>query len=160
MADLPELQRKQAEAAKLAAGMAGEKDPERLKEMAAQLQQKCEELGKMARALEAQFSDPATGAETRVALTAEQRKRIAESTGAAVEVVTLRDTEQRQYSKLMPGVDPREIEAQAAREAAASRLRAETRARVEALIRELEKLDSPELTGTIAELRRHPALRV
>jgi hypothetical protein len=160
MAEVAELLRKQAEAVKFASGMAGEKDPGRLEEMTGQLQQKCEELARMARALEAELAQAPTGVETRVALSPEQRKRIAEATGAAVEVVTLRDTPQRPYSKMMPAVDPREIEALAAREAAASRLRAETRARLEALIRELEKLDSPELAETIAELRRHPALRV
>jgi hypothetical protein len=159
MADLTELQQKQAETARFAAGMAEEKDPERLKQMAEQLQAKCAELGRMALAIEAAMSPPAgTGVETRVALSPEQRKRIAEQTGAAVEVVTLRDTPQRPWSKLMPAIDPAEVEALAAREAAKSRLRAETRARVEAIIRELEKLESPELAETIAGLRRDPTL--
>jgi len=43
----------------------------------------------------------------------------------------------------MPAVEPRQVEAMAAREAAASRLRAETRGQVEKIVRELEKLDVP-----------------
>jgi hypothetical protein len=155
MGDLATLQEKQAEAARFAAEMAEEtKDPQRLQQMAEQLQASCAELGRMAKALEAAVMPAgASGTETRVALTGEQRARIAEQTGAAVETVTLRDTPDRAWSKEMPRVEPREVEAMAARQAAASRLRAETRAQAENIIRELEKLDVPELAGTIAGLR-------
>jgi hypothetical protein len=159
MADLGELLKKQAEAARFAESMADEKDPKVLQEMAERLQAKCAELGRMAKAIEEAVTPAGgTGKETRVALSPEQRKRITEQTGAAVEVVTLRDTAERQFSKLMPAVDPREIEKVAVKEAAAARLRAETRTQVEKIIRELEKVDSPELAETIAELRRDPTL--
>jgi hypothetical protein len=159
MADLVELQKKQADAARFATSLAEEKDPQRLQEMAEQLQARCAELGRMARALEAAMTPSgAARAEARVVLTAEQRQRVAEQTGATVEVVTLRDSADRAWSKLMPSVEPREIEAMAAKEAAASRLRAETRAQVEKIIRELEKLELPELAGTIAQLRSDPTL--
>ena len=155
MGDLATLQEKQAEAARFATEMATEKDPQRLQQMAEQLQARCAELGRMAKALEAAVTPAgASGTETRVALTAEQRERIAEQTGAAVETVTLQDTPDRAWSKQMPKVEPREVEAMAAKQAAASRLRAETRAQAENIIRELEKLDVPELADTIAGLRR------
>jgi hypothetical protein len=156
MADLAELQRSQADAAKFATQMAEEKDPERLKQMAEQLQARCAELGRMARALEASItSSGGSGPETRVLLTPEQRQRIAEQTGAGIESVTLRDSAERAWSKQIPRVEPRLIEALAAKEAAASRLRAETRAQVEKIVRELEKLDVPELAETLAQLRRN-----
>jgi len=155
MGDLATLQEKQAEAARFATEMAEEKDTQRLQQMAEQLQSRCAELGRMAKALEAAVMPAgASGAETRVVLTAEQRQRIAEQTGAAVETVTLQDTPGRAWSKEMPRVEPREVEAMAARQAAVSRLRAETRTQAENLIRELEKLDVPELADTIAGLRR------
>jgi hypothetical protein len=156
MSDLGELQKKQAEAASFALRMAEEKDPERLKAMAEQLQTRCAELGKMGKALEAAFAPAGGGGgvETRVLLTAEQRKRIADQTGVGVEVVTLRDTGDRAWSKSMGSVDSREIEAMAARQAAASRLKAETRTRMEKIIRELERLEVPELAETISDLRR------
>jgi hypothetical protein len=159
MADLSELQRKQAEAASFAMEMAGEKDPQRLAEMAEQLRARCGELERMAKALEAAAA-PARGAgpETRVLLTPEQRQRVAEQTGAGVEAVTLRDSADRAWSKQMAGAEPREIEAMAAREAAKSRLRAETQAQVEKIVRELEKLGVPELADTLARLRRDPTL--
>jgi hypothetical protein len=155
MGDLAALLETQAEAARFATEMAAEKDPQRLQQMAERLQERCAELGRMAKALEAAVT-PArgSGAETRVALTAEQRGRIAEQTGVAVEMVTLRDSADRAWSKEMPKVEPREVEAMAAKQAAAARLRAETRTQAESLIRELEKLNVPELADTIAELRR------
>ena len=159
MADLAELQKKQADAASFAMRMVEEKDPELLKQMAERLRESCVELAKMAKALEAAMTPAgASGPETRVALTPEQRKRVAEQTGVGVEVVTLRDTVVRPWSKQMASVEPREIEAMAARQAAASRLKSETRERVEKIVRELEKLDVPELAETIAALRRDPTL--
>lgn len=154
MADVAELLKKQADAARLALSMAGEKDPQRLQEMAEQLRDRCAGLGRMAQALEEEFASPATGPETRVALTAEQRARVVEQTGVGIEVVTLRDTADRAWSRQMSRVEPREIEAMAAKQAAAARLKAETRRQVEEIIRELEKLELPELAETIAGLRR------
>ena len=156
MADLAEILKTQAEAARLAAQMAEEKDPQRLQEMAGQVQERCAELERMAKALEARFAPPpgAGGPQTRVQLTPEQRARIAEQTGVGIEAVTLRDTADRAWSRQMPRVSPREIEAIAAKEAAASRLKAEKRKQVERIVRELEKLEVPELAETIAGLRR------
>ena len=155
MSNLGDLQKKQAEAASFALRMAEEKDPDRLKAMAEQLQARCAELGRMAKGLEAALAPAGGGGvETRVLLTAEQRKRVADQTGVGVEVVTLRDTSGRAWSKSMGSVEPREIEAMAARQAAVSRLKAETRTRVEKIIQELEKLAIPELADTIADLRR------
>jgi len=159
MADLADLQSKHADAARFAAGMAEEKDPQRLQQMAEQLQARCAELGRMARALEAAATpERAAGGEVRVVLTPEQRQRIAGQTGAGIEAVTLHDSPERPWSRQMSAVEPRLVEAMAAREAAASRLRAETRAQVEKIVRELEKLDVPELAETIAQLRRDPTL--
>jgi hypothetical protein len=154
MADLAQLLEKQADAAGLATRMAEEKDPQRLHEMAEQLRARCAELAQMARALEARFAPGATGAETRVALTPEQRARIAEQTGVGMEVVTLRDTADRPWSRQIARLEPREVEAMAAKQAAESRLRMETRRQVEQIVGELEKLDVPELAETIAALRR------
>ena len=152
MADLDALLAGQAEAARLAIEMSQEKDPARLQEMAGQLQARCAELERAARTLE---TPDGGGAQTRVVLTAEQRQRVVEQTGVGVEVVTLRDTPGRQWSKEMPRIEPREIEAAAARQAAAARLAAETRSQMEKIAAELEKLGIPEVADTIADLRRN-----
>src|SRR3981189_3048846 len=139
MADLAELQSKHADAARFAAGMAEEKDPQRIQQMAEQLQARCAELGRMALALEAAVTpERAAGGEARVGLTLEQRQRIAEQTGAGIETVTLRDSPERPWSRQMPAVEPRQVEAMAAREAAVARLLAGTGAQVEKVLRRLE----------------------
>jgi hypothetical protein len=159
MADLEELQRKQADAAKFAMKMVDEKDPERLKEMAEQLQARCKELAKMAHGIEAAFTPPGgEGEEVRVMLTPAQKARIAEQTGVGVEVVTLRDSKQRMWSKDMPRIEPREIEKMAAKQAAASRLQSETRDQVEKIIKQLKALNVPELEDTIRDLEKDPTL--
>ena len=159
MADLDDLQRKQADVAKFAMKMVDEKDPERLKEMAAEVQARCQELEKMARGIEAAFTPPLSeGEEVRVMLTPAQKARITEQTGVGVEVVTLRDTKQRMWSKDMPRIEPREIEKMAAKQAAESKLIIETRSQVEKIIKQLEALNVPEIAETIAELKKDPTL--
>src|SRR5438105_4667003 len=128
MADLEEIERKQASAAKLAMEMVDEKDPERLKEMAASILERTQALEKMARGLEAALTPQGnTGQEVRVELTKDQRERIAEQTGVGVEVVVIHDSDQKKWSKDMPKTEPREIEKLAAKQAAHSRLISETR---------------------------------
>jgi hypothetical protein len=159
MADFEEIQRKHAEAAGFAMKMVDEKDPEKLKEMAEQLQQKCAALAKMAKGLEAALTPPGpTGPEVRVMLTAEQRARVAEATGVGVEMVTVHDSPQKVWSKEMPRLRPGEIEKLAAKQATASRLQSETRKAVEKIIKDLEKLNVPELAETIADLKKDPTL--
>jgi hypothetical protein len=159
MADLEEIERMQAETTKMAMKLVDEKDPQKILEMAAQIQERTAELEKMALGLAAAFAaKEAEGEEVRVLLTPDQRERIAESTGVGVEVVTLRDSKQRMWSKEMPSVEPREIEKMAAKQAAESRILAETKKTVEAVIKQLEALNVPELKDTIEELRRDPTL--
>jgi hypothetical protein len=159
MADLDDLQRRQADAAKFAMKMVDEKDPQRLLEMAEQLQERCADLEKMARGIERAFTPPGgEGEEVRVVLTPEQKARVTESTGVGVDVVVLRDSKQRMWSKEMPRIEPREIEKMAAKQAAESKLISETRTQVEKIIKELEKLNVPELAETIANLKKDPTL--
>lgn len=159
MADLEEIERKQAEAARLAGELVEEKDPERVMAIAKGIQERAAELERMALGLMAALAPAdAGGEEVRVLLTPEQRERITEQTGVGVEMVTLRDSKSRMWSKEMPKVDPREIERLAAKQAADSKLAAETRKQVEAIIRKLEALDVPELKETIENLRRDPTL--
>jgi hypothetical protein len=159
MSDLGDLQKKQAEMAKFAASMANEKDPERLLEMAAVLQQRGQELERMAKAMEAFYTPKtSTGPETRVLLTPAQKERITNQTGVGLEEVILRDTPEMQWSKKMSKVDPRAIEKEAAKQAAQARLVIETRNQVEKIVELLEQQDVPELAETIDELKRDPTL--
>lgn len=159
MSDLAELQRKQAETARQAMRVGEETDPQRILELAAEVQRSAQDLEKMARSIEARFAAPAGGGEeVRVVLTPEQRARIAGQTGVGIETVTLHDTPQKSWSAEMRHVEPRVIEREAAKEAARVRLVSETRTQVERIIRQLEALEVPELAETIAELKRDPTL--
>lgn len=161
MADIEEIRRKQADTAKLAMKMVDEKDPERLKEMAEQVQARCKELEKMAMGLAAAITPQnPSGEEIQVRLTDEQRQRITEQTGVGIEVVTLRDSKDKKWSRDLPlgRVEPREIERMAAEQAAQSVLIRETRKHVEKIIKELKALDVPEIADRIAELERDPTL--
>lgn len=161
MADLEQLQQKQAEAARYAMRIAEERDPQRVLEMAAEMQAKAAELEKMGLALERALSPAGTvSGAVRVELTSEQKERVTAQTGVGLETVTLHDTKKRLWSRDLPlgKVDPREIEKEAAKEAARLKLLAETRRQVESIIRQLEALAVPELAETIAGLRRDPTL--
>lgn len=161
MADLDEIQRKQADTLKLALKMVDEKDPERLKEMAEQILQKTQALEKSALGLAASVTPPDRGGggeEVRVLLTFEQRERIAAQTGVGVEVVTLRDSGGSSWSAQMPTTEPQVIEKLAVNQAAAARLTMETRKQVEAIIKQLKALNVPELEETIRDLERDPTL--
>ncbi len=156
---LEDLQKKQAEAAQFAMKMVKEKDPKVLQEMAEALQAKCAGLLNLAKGLAAAWPQAAeTGPETVVKLTPAQRERIVEQTKVGLESVTLRDTQKMQWSKKMGSITPREVEAAAAKEAAQLRLISETRTQVEKIVKELKKLNVPELADAIAEMERDPTL--
>jgi hypothetical protein len=161
MADLADIERKQAEMVKAAMKITEEKDPEKILEMAAQVQKMGVALEKMARGLEAALSPPeAQGQEVVVRLTPDQKQRVTEQTGVGVEVVTLHDTKKRVWShELSIGkVTPAEIEKEAAKEAGRLRLISETKTQVEKIIKQLEALNVPELKETLDELRKDPTL--
>jgi hypothetical protein len=162
MSDIDELMKKQAEATAYALSMVDEKDPQKILEMAAEMQKKGAALEKMALAIEAAMlgdtAGGATGEETTVALTPEQRARITEQTGVGMEVVTLRDSRDRAWSKEMPKANPEEIEKEAARQAIETMMIIETRKEVEKIIKELEAANVPELKEKIEELKRDPTL--
>ena len=98
--------------------------------------------------------------ETLAKLTPDQKQRVTESTGVGIEVVTLRDSKKRVWSRELPlgRVAPREIEKAATKEAARLKLISETRTQVEKIIKQLEALNVPELAEPIAELRKDPTL--
>jgi hypothetical protein len=159
MSDMDDLQKKQGDAAKLAQRMAKETDPEKMKEMAQELQNRTDSLRKMAMSIAGHYAPQgSSGPETRVMLTPAQKERIAEQTGVGVEMVTLHDTPDAKWSKKMTTIEPREIERMAGLQAAESRLISDTRTQVEKIIKILEKQNVPELQETIEQLKADPTL--
>src|ERR1700744_259100 len=116
MPGMDDLSRAQAQLGRDALALSREKDPERVLDGAQRLCERGEALQRAARALEASYEVP-QGAETRVKLTAEQQRRVAEATGAAVEMVTVRGEPGQTWSRRMEKVSPQEIERIALRQA-------------------------------------------
>lgn len=161
MGDLAELQKRQAEAAQIAARMAQEQDPDRILALAAEVQKRAAEIEKMGRAFEAGLAPAAaSGGSIEVALTRDQKERVTQQTGVGVERVTLHDARGRVWARdfALGKVHPREVEKEAAKEAARLRLIAQTRQQVEAIAAQLEALNVPELDAVVADLRRDPTL--
>ena len=158
---LEDLQRQQANAAKAAMKLTEETDPERILEMAGEIQARCKDLEKAAKALAATVApQEPTGQEVRVTLTPDQKQRITEQTGVGVEVVTVYDSKKKMWSRDLPlgKIEPREIEKMAAQQAAQSKLISETRSQVEKIIKQLKALNVPEIADQIAELEKDPTL--
>jgi hypothetical protein len=156
---LEDLQKKQQSIANDAKKMLEEKDPKVLLEMAEKMKEKCDGLLNMAKSIAGQFpQEREIGPQTVVKLTPDQRERLVEGTGVGMETVTLKDTEKKLWSRQMTKVTAREIEAEATKEAARLRLISDTKAQVGKIIKELKKVDVPELAETIAELERDPSL--
>ena len=158
---LEDIQRKQAALAKEAQSLAHEKDPQKILEVAAKLQAACLDLEKQARAFEKALMPPDyQGKGTDVKLTPDQKKRIVEQTGVGIEVVTLHDSSKRVWSRELPmgKVEPREVEKEAAKEAARLRRISETKAGVEKIVKQLRALGVPELDEFIAQLEKDPTL--
>jgi len=158
---LEDIQKKQANAAKAAQKMVEEKDPQRILEMAEQLQKQVGELEKMALAFAAAMTpQDSEGPETMVKLTPDQKQRVTESTGVGIEVVTLHDSKKRVWSRELSlgKVEPREIEKEATKEAARLRLISDTKTQVEKIIKQLEALNVPELAEPIAQMRKDPTM--
>src|SRR5438105_12454198 len=100
MADMADIERKQADTAKTAQKLVQEKDPKRILELAEEVQKKTGELLKMALSFQAAMApQETTGPETQVKLTPEQKERVTQQTGVGIEVVTLHDSKKRSWTK-------------------------------------------------------------
>jgi len=158
---LEDIQKRQAKLAHKAASLADEKDPQKILDVAAELQAECADLEKAARNLEKALMPPDfEGKGTVVKLTADQRRRITEQTGVGLEEVTVHDSRKKVWSQELPRgtVEPREIEAEAAREAARLRRISMTKESVEKIVKDLKALNVPELADYIAQLEKDPTL--
>ncbi|HUJ28410.1 MAG TPA: hypothetical protein VLW85_20455, partial [Myxococcales bacterium] len=155
------IQKRQAKLAHKAASLADEKDPQKILDVAKELQEECADLEKAARNLEKSIMPPDfQGKGTVVKLTADQRQRITEQTGIGLEEVTVHDSRKKVWSQELPRgtVEPREIEAEAAREAARLKRIAMTKEGVEKAIKQLKAFNVPELDDFIQQLEKDPTL--
>jgi hypothetical protein len=145
MAELEDIQQQRRELIETAQRIASEKDPETVLALAKRMQAGAEELARKGRALEAAFASGRGPGQTRVELTHEQRQRVAEATGVAVDVLTLDDAQA--WDPRMPRMSPAVIERLAMASVAAQKLDDAKRKQLAAIVEELNRVpDLPDET--------------
>ena len=156
MASLEEIERKQKAMQPLLKEIAQEKDAARVQELGKQIAALAQELAQMGKAVEKAWAQPVGSGQTRVALTKEQRERVAEATGAAVDMLELDDA--GRWDPQMPGMSPANIERLAMASVAARKLKEEKRKAVKSILRQLEEAVGedplPETKAAIEQFRK------
>lgn len=156
MANIDELENRQKAMREMAAKMKDEKDGAKIAELGAQLAEHAKALQESAARLEADFKVVRPGGETKVMLTPEQRKRLADKTGHAIEVVTIEGDGETWRGK-MPKTEPRLIEQLAMKEISKRALEQEKRDALEKVVKQIEEAvpdPIPEVKEAIEELKR------
>jgi hypothetical protein len=145
MADVDDIQQQRRELIETAQRIASEKDAETVLALAKRMQAGAEELARKGRALEAAFASGRGPGQTRVELSRGQRERIAEATGAPVDVLTLDDAQA--WDPVMPRMSPAVIERLAMASVAAQKLDEAKRNQLAAILEELNRIpDLPDET--------------
>jgi hypothetical protein len=156
MSTMDEVISKQERATKAAIALSKKTDPEELRAGAEKLKEMTDDLEKACKRLQAEFAG-GTGHEERVVLTPDQRERLAESTGVPMDMLVVQDRD-GSFGRRMPTTDRATIERMAALQAAAITEKKAKTAAVEKLIKQLEKLEVPELQPIIDSIRKDPTL--
>lgn len=138
MADLEDVEQQQRELLEMSRRIAEEKDPEAILALARRMQGRAEELARKGRALQASFAGIRGPGQTRVELTPDQRQRVADATGVAVDVLTLDDAQA--WDPRMPRTSPAIIERLAMASVAEQKLDQLKRKQVAAIVDELNRI--------------------
>jgi hypothetical protein len=143
MASLEEIERKQKSMQPLLEQIAQETNADRVQELGKQIAQMAQELAQMASGLEKAYAQSKGSGETRVLLTQEQRERVAEATGVALDTLVLQGADT--WDPQMPRMGPATIERLAMASVADRKLKEEKRKAVKAILEELDAAvgDSP-----------------
>jgi len=156
MASLEEIERKQKSMQPLLEQIAQETNAERVQELGKQIAQMAQELAHMAAGLEKAYAQSKGSGETRVLLTQEQRERVAEATGVALDTLVLQGAET--WDPQMPRMSPATIERLAMASVADRKLKEEKRKAVKAILEELDAAvgdsPAPETRAAIDQFKR------
>jgi len=156
MASLEEIESKQKAMQPLLEEIAREKDAARVQELGKQITAMAQDLARMAKAVEKAWAEPGGSGQTRVELTKGQRERVAEATGAAVDVLELDDA--GKWDPQMPAMSPATIERLAMASVAARKLKEEKRKAVKDIVKQLEEAVGgdplPETKAAIEQFRK------
>ena len=156
MASVEDIERKQKSMQPLLEQIARETDADRVQELGRQIAQMAQEPGQMAAGLERAYAQSQGSGETRIVLTKEQRERVAEATGVALDTLVLQGAET--WDPQMPRMSPATVERLAMASVADRKLKEEKRKAVKAILIELEAAvgdsPAPETTAAIDQFKR------
>ena len=156
MASVEDIERKQKSMQPLLEQIARETDADRVQELGKQIAQMAQELGQMAAGLERAHAQSQGSGETRIVLTKEQRERVAEATGVALDTLVLQGAET--WDPQMPRMSPATVERLAMASVADRKLKEEKRKAVKAILKELEAAvgdsPAPETKAAIDQFKR------
>jgi hypothetical protein len=156
VASLEDIERKQRSMQPLLEQIAQETNADRVQELGKQIAQMAQELGEMAAGLERAYAQSKGGGETRVVLTKEQRERVAEATGVALDTLVLEGAQS--WDPQMPSMSPATIERLAMASVADRKLKEEKRKAVTAILKELQAAvgdsPAPETQAAIEQFKR------
>jgi hypothetical protein len=156
MASLEEIERKQKSMQPLLEQIARETNADRVQELGKQLAGMGQELAQMATGLEKAYAQARGSGETRVVLTKDQRQRVAEATGVALDTLVLDGAET--WDPQMPKMSSATVERLAMASVADRKLKEEKRKAVKAILKELEAAvgdsPAPETKAAIEQFKR------
>lgn len=156
MATLEEIERKQKSVQPLLEQLARETNADRVQELGKQIAAITEELARMVKGVEKAYAQGKGSGETRVALTKDQRQRVAEATGVALDTLVLEGAET--WDPQMPKMSPATIERLAMASVADRKLKEETRRAARDIVKQLEAAagdsPAPETRAAIDQFRR------
>ena len=156
MASLEDIERKQKSIQPLLEQIAQETDADRIQELAKQIAQMAQELGQMAAGLEKAYAQAKGDGETRVLLTKDQRERVSQATGVALDAVVLPGADI--WDPQMPKMSPATIERLAMASVADRKLKEEKRKAVQSILKQLEAAvgddPAPETKAAIEQFKR------
>lgn len=156
MASLEEIESKQKSVQPLLEQLARETNADRVQELGKQIAAITEELTRMAKGLEKAYAPAKGSGETHVALTKDQRQRVAEATGVALDTLVLQGAET--WDPQMPKMSPATIERLAMASVADRKLKEEKRKAVKEILKKLESAvgdsPAPETRAAIDQFKR------
>jgi hypothetical protein len=156
MASLEEIERKQKSMQPLLEQLAQETNADRVQELGKQIAAMAQELAQMGKGLEKAFAQSKGSGETRVALTKDQRQRVAEATGIAIDTLVLEGADI--WDPQMPKMTSATIERLAMASVADRKLKEEKRRAVKDILKQLEAAvgdsPAPETKAAIDQFKR------
>jgi len=156
MASLEEIEHKQKSVQPLLEQLARETNADRVQELGKQIAAVTEELARMGKGLEKAYAQGKGSGETRVALTKDQRQRVAEATGVALDTLVLEGAET--WDPQMPEMSAATIERLAMASVADRKLKEEKRRAAKEIVKQLEAAvgddPTPETRAALDQFKR------